>query len=146
MCLSKPRINPHSDLFLGGPRQTKKPLAAGHQYGVVDGVPRRLTFTQRHKGRPTSRVSNLFQVQPRSWHQRGQALHEFHWRHHVVAGAIAPRRLELQFDLPGAVPDANRTQGRRRAARRQHASAAVESPGPGSLYAVGPFIFVTAGP
>ena len=36
------------------------------------------------------------QMQSRSWYQRGQALHEFHRCHHVVAGAVAPRRLELQ--------------------------------------------------
>ena len=43
------------------------------------------------------------QVQTRPRHQRGQTLHELHRCHHVVAGAIAPRRLELQHDLPGAV-------------------------------------------
>ena len=43
------------------------------------------------------------QMQSRSRHQRGQARHEFHRLHHVVAGAIAPRRLEFQHHLPGAV-------------------------------------------
>ena len=54
------------------------------------------------------------QVQSRSRHQRGQALHEFHWLHHMVAGAIAPRRLEFQHHLPGAV-DTKPLVGDRRA-------------------------------
>jgi len=46
-------------------------------------------------------------MQSRSRHQRGQALHEFHRCHHMVAGAFAPRRLELQYDVPvGANPQA----------------------------------------
>ncbi len=43
------------------------------------------------------------QVQSRSRHQCRQTLHEFHRRHDVVAGAIAPRRLQFQHHLPGAV-------------------------------------------
>ena len=54
------------------------------------------------------------QMQSRSRHQRGQALHEFHRLHHVVAGAIAPRRLEFQHHLPGAV-DTEPLVGDRRA-------------------------------
>jgi hypothetical protein len=43
------------------------------------------------------------QMQPWSWHQRGQPLHELQRRHDQMGGAVAPRRLELQLHLPGGV-------------------------------------------
>ena len=43
------------------------------------------------------------QVQARTWHQCGQALHEFQRRHHDVRGAVAPGALELEKDLAFAI-------------------------------------------
>ena len=40
-------------------------------------------------------------MQPRTWHQCGQALHELQWRHHDVGGAVAPGAFELQHDVAG---------------------------------------------
>ena len=42
-------------------------------------------------------------MQPRAWHQGGQTLHELQGRHHQVGGAVAPGRLELEYDLPSGV-------------------------------------------
>ena len=42
-------------------------------------------------------------MKARTRHQRGQALHEFQRRHPDVRGAVAPRALELQHDVPGAI-------------------------------------------
>ena len=42
-------------------------------------------------------------VQPRSWHQRGQALHELLRLHDDVGGAVASRALELQHHLPPGI-------------------------------------------
>ena len=43
------------------------------------------------------------QMQARSRHQRGQALHEFQRRHLDVRGAVAPGALELQHDITSAI-------------------------------------------
>ena len=42
------------------------------------------------------------QMQARSRHQRGQALHEFQRRHLDVRSAVAPGALELQHDITSA--------------------------------------------
>ena len=43
------------------------------------------------------------QARPRHQHQRGQPLHELHWRHHDVLSAVAVRCFEFENDLPRAV-------------------------------------------
>ena len=43
------------------------------------------------------------QMQARSRHQRGQALHESQRRHLDVRGAVAPRAFELQHDIPRSI-------------------------------------------
>ena len=43
------------------------------------------------------------QMQPGSRHQGGKALHKLQGRHDDVGGAVAPRALELQHDLAGAI-------------------------------------------
>ena len=43
------------------------------------------------------------QMQARSRHQGGQALHEFQRRHLDVRGAVAVRAFELQDDIAGAI-------------------------------------------
>jgi hypothetical protein len=42
------------------------------------------------------------QMQARTRHQRGQALHEFQRRHLDVRGAVAPGAFELQHDITSA--------------------------------------------
>ena len=43
------------------------------------------------------------QMQARTRHQGGQALHEFQRRHDDVRGAVAPGALQLQHDITGAI-------------------------------------------
>ncbi len=43
------------------------------------------------------------EIEPGTWHEGGQALHKFQWRHHDVGGAVLVRAFELQYDIAGAV-------------------------------------------
>ncbi len=43
------------------------------------------------------------QMQPRTRNQGGQTLHEFKRGHHNMRGAILVGRLELQYDIAGAI-------------------------------------------
>ena len=78
-------------------------LALGGQCGLR----RRLGLLWYHQraqpgvGRQHAVEAN--QVQPRPWHQRGQALHELQRRHDQMRGAVAPGCLELEHHLPGGV-------------------------------------------
>ena len=80
---------------------------AGLALGGWRGLCRRLRLLRHHQraqlgvGRQDAMEAN--QVQPGPWYQRRQPLHELQRRHHEVGGAVAPRGLQLQYDLPGGV-------------------------------------------
>ena len=59
------------------------------------------------------------QMQARPRHQRGQAPHEFQWRHPDVRGAVAPRALQLQHNVARAIA-LNPLFGDRRACNKRH--------------------------
>ena len=44
-----------------------------------------------------------YQVQARARHQRCQPLHELHWRHHDVGGAVAAGCFEFEHHLPRSI-------------------------------------------
>ena len=80
-------------------------LVVGAIYGLIGvGFLRRARHdrgTQPDIGRQHAVKAN--QVQARARHQRGQALQEFQRRHADVRGAVAPRALELQHDIPRSI-------------------------------------------
>ena len=43
------------------------------------------------------------EVEPGPWHEGGQALHKFQWRHDDVGGAVPVGAFQLQYDIAGTV-------------------------------------------
>ncbi len=69
---------------------TRLPRRARHDCGTQPGIGRQ-------------HAVEADQMQARTRHQRGQALHEFQRRHDDVRGAVAIGALQLQHDLACAI-------------------------------------------